>query len=179
MYAKPAIRQTYIHKDERGTSVRLFQAQDLSLLNLHETYFLSVHNYLSGSLRGMHSQGDPHSENKLVTVTKGKIFDVCIDIREDSPYFQTAYCCTLSSNEPSILYIPRGFIHGYQTLEPDTSMLYAIDTIYDPDFSISFNPLSPAIQGLWPLSVIRLSTKDRDSLNLPFENVKIELLVSE
>jgi dTDP-4-dehydrorhamnose 3,5-epimerase len=174
MYNEPSLRQTLVNKDERGTSVRVFQPQDFSLLNLEETYLLSVHNYLAGALRGMHSQGNPHSENKLVTVTSGKIFDVCIDIREDSPRFQTAYYCTISSNEPSILHIPRGFIHGYQTLEPNTSLLYAIDAIYDPELSICFSPLSAAIQDLWPLSTTTLSVKDSQSRHLPFNRVNLE-----
>ncbi len=103
-----------------------------------------------GTIRGMHWQTQPSAEQKLVRVTRGAIFDVIVDIRNDSKTYKQWYAVELSSQNRRQIYIPYGFAHGFQTLEPDTEVLYEMTTPYNPKASKGFIWNDATINIVWP-----------------------------
>ena len=116
-----------------------------------------------GVLRGLHFQRPPTSQGKLVRVVRGRILDVAVDIRQGSATYGQHVACELSAEGWSQLWIPRGFAHGFLTLEADTEVLYKVDAEYDPltDGGIAWD--DPALGIHWPLPQggAVLSDKDR------------------
>ena len=121
-----------------------------------------------GVLRGLHFQRPPTAQGKLVRVVRGRILDVAVDIREGSPTYGQHVTCELSSENWAQLWVPRGFAHGFMTLEPDTEVLYKVDAEYDPatDGGIAWD--DPALGIDWPLPPGGpvLSDKDRKAARL-------------
>lgn len=115
-----------------------------------------------GTVRGLHFQIPPFAQAKLVRVLQGSVFDVAVDLRTGSPDFGKWCGVTLSAARPEQLYIPRGFAHGFVTLEPDTVVSYRVDAPYSPacDAGILWN--DPSIGVEWPVAVgeALLSAKD-------------------
>ncbi|MBT6007806.1 MAG: dTDP-4-dehydrorhamnose 3,5-epimerase [Rhodobacterales bacterium] len=103
-----------------------------------------------GTLRGMHYQAAPFAEEKLVRVTRGAIFDVIVDIRPDSKTYKKWFGVELSESNRRQIYIPIGFAHGFQTLKPNTEVLYEMTSRYHPDASIGFSWNDPSINIEWP-----------------------------
>lgn len=120
---------------------------------------------ISGSIRGLHFQIYPHGEKKIISCTRGKIFDVAVDLRKDSPTFLKWHTEILSEDNHRTLFVPEGFAHGFQTLTNDTEVIYICTAAYNKDSEAGFNPLDPLISISWPVEVTELSEKDR---NCPF-----------
>ncbi|MCX8133983.1 MAG: dTDP-4-dehydrorhamnose 3,5-epimerase [Roseococcus sp.] len=116
-----------------------------------------------GVLRGLHFQRPPHAQGKLVRCTRGRIFDVAVDIREGSPSYGRHVAVELSAENWRQLWVPRGFAHGFLTLEPDCEVLYKVDAEYsrEADGAIAWD--DPALGIAWPLPPGGpiLSEKDR------------------
>lgn len=116
-----------------------------------------------GVLRGLHFQRPPTAQGKLVRVLRGRILDVAVDIRVGSQTYGQHVACELSAENWQQLWVPRGFAHGFLTLEADTEVLYKVDAEYDPatDAGIAWD--DPALGITWPipLSGPVLSDKDR------------------
>ena len=107
-------------------------------------------NKKKGTLRGMHYQAAPCAEEKLVRCTMGSIYDVIIDIRPESPTFKQHLSIVLTAQNRSILYVPKGFAHGFQTLEDNTEVFYQMSEFYVPEYAkgIRWNDAAFGIQ--WP-----------------------------
>jgi dTDP-4-dehydrorhamnose 3,5-epimerase len=118
------------------------------------------YNASSGTVRGLHFQREPSPEAKLVRCIRGAIFDVIVDVRAGSPHFGTWRAFELNAENRSMLFIPRGFAHGFQALEPDTELLYFHDTPFDAPCQGGVNALDPALGIPWPLDVLGLSERD-------------------
>ena len=119
-------------------------------------------NARAGTLRGLHFQAAPHEEIKLVRCVAGAIFDVVVDLRPESPSFKRHYTITLSAQNRRALYIPTGFAHGFQTLEPNTEVAYQMSESYQPDFSRGVRWNDPAFGIAWPETENRiLNERDR------------------
>ena len=114
----------------------------------------------AGTLRGLHYQGQPHAESKVVACTSGRVFDVAVDVRPESPTYLQWFGVELNSEDRQMLFIPDGFAHGYQTLEKDTSLLYLVSEFYAPDAEGGLRYDDPAIGIEWPLPVSSISDKD-------------------
>ena len=118
-----------------------------------------------GVLRGLHFQRPPSAQDKLIRVTRGAAFDVAVDIRQGSPTFGRWAAVVLSAAEGNQLLIPKGFAHGFLTIEPDTEVQYKVTAAYDPqcDRAIRFD--DPAIAIDWPIEprLVTLSDRDRDA----------------
>ena len=168
---KPFVRRISPSRDNRGVSLRLFDVTDLIQLNSRETYVLSVSNNQSGTVRGMHMQRKEVAEWKLITVTEGSIFDVVIDLRPESRSYGSAYTCSLSAFEPAVLSVPRGFAHGYQTLSPNTKLLYALDGKYTAESTSVFSPLCDQLKMIWPMPVSCISDADISGASLPHSKI--------
>ena len=120
------------HVDERGYFARVFCQKEFEKYGLvtHFAQMSTSFNKEKGQIRGLHYQEEPHQETKIVRCTKGSVLDVILDIRPDSSTFNEWYECILSQENGSVLYIPKGFAHGYKTLEPKTELFYMMDYHY-------------------------------------------------
>jgi dTDP-4-dehydrorhamnose 3,5-epimerase len=120
------------HQDNRGYFARNFCTKEFDKHGL-VTYFVQMStsfNYHKGQIRGMHYQDKPHEETKIVSCRRGSVYDVIIDLRFGSDTFNQWYGVVLSEKNSKMLYIPKGFAHGYKTLEDSTTLFYMMDTEY-------------------------------------------------
>ena len=156
-----------LHSDERGSFGRSycsteFQEHGLEALVLQ----CSVsYNRTRGTLRGMHYQEAPHEEAKLIRCSRGAMYDVIIDIRpESSTYCQwTAVELVSRPGKPStMVYAPRGFAHGFLTLEDDTEVVYQMSAFFTPNAGKGFRWNDPAFGIAWPEPVRVISDRDRN-----------------
>jgi dTDP-4-dehydrorhamnose 3,5-epimerase len=113
-------------------------------------------------VRGLHYQIVPTAQSKLVRVTRGRIFDVAVDIRRQSPTFGKFAFSELSADEWNQLYIPTGFAHGYCTLTPDAEVIYKVSAYYTPAHERAIRWDDPAIGIPWPVSEAAAIISDRD-----------------
>lgn len=123
------------HVDDRGYFARTFCTQEFADHGL-VTNFIQIStsfNHKKDQIRGMHYQEDPYGETKIVRCTQGAIYDVIVDIRKDSPTYNQWFGAILSQENGNMFYIPKGFAHGYKTLEDNTELLYMMDAIYVKD----------------------------------------------
>lgn len=109
----------------------------------------------------MHYQKSPHEESKLVRCTRGRIFDVLIDLREDSPAWKRWIGVELSAENGKALYIPEGCAHGFLTLEDDTDIFYLMGNKYVPGVESGVRWNDPAFGIEWPDPPVVLSNRDR------------------
>lgn len=151
--------------DERGYFFESFSERDFVAATGLDVRFVQDNESCSqrGVLRGLHFQREPHAQAKLVRVVRGRVMDVAVDIRHDSPTFGRYVAIELSGENHRQLFIPKGFAHGYVALEDDTVFQYKCDEFYHPasEGGIAWN--DPEIGIEWPLteSEIILSDKDR------------------
>lgn len=117
-------------------------------------------NTAQGTLRGMHYQAAPYEEAKLVRCTRGAIYDVIIDLRQDSLTYLQWIGVELTANNHKMLYVPENFAHGFQTLEGDSEITYYVSQFYAPQFEKGVRYDDPAFGITWPRLVQVISEKD-------------------
>jgi dTDP-4-dehydrorhamnose 3,5-epimerase len=149
--------------DERGFFARTFCRQEFAAHGLSTSIAQSSisFNKLRGTLRGMHYQTKPHEEAKLVRCTKGVIYDVIIDLRNDSPTFKQWLSVELSADNHRGLYIPEGVAHGFLTLADDCEVLYQISEFFHPECASGVRWNDPAFGIHWPEKVCIISERDQ------------------
>jgi len=150
--------------DDRGFFARTFcrdefQSNGIIFEVLQESISFNRH---KGTVRGMHFQRTPQEETKIVRCTKGKIFDVVVDLRPRSKSFKVWLGVELSEENRRALYIPKGIAHGFQTLCDDAEVFYSIDTPHNPGLSSGVRWNDPSIDIRWPLPVSKISPRDLD-----------------
>jgi dTDP-4-dehydrorhamnose 3,5-epimerase len=150
--------------DERGFFARTWCRREFEEhgLDVFEAQRSVSFNKKAGTVRGMHYQIAPHGENKLVSCTRGAIFDVAIDLRPGSATFGQHVSAVLSAENHHALYIPKGFAHGFQTLEDDTEVSYAISAFYQPGAASGIRWNDPELGIAWPLDVSVMSSRDAE-----------------
>jgi len=149
-------------KDERGFFARAWCQKEFEENGLKSNIAqcnLSF-NHKKGTLRGMHYQVKPYEEVKMVRCTQGKILDVIIDLRKDSPTYKEWIGVELSADNNRMLYVPEGFAHGYQTLEDNSVVYYQVTEFYQPGSERGIRWNDPAFSIEWPLEVFVISEKD-------------------
>ena len=148
--------------DQRGTFYRVAELGFVEGggFGQADTYLAVAHNVQSGTVRGLHYQVEPHAENKLVWCTRGRLYDVVVDIRPASSTFGRWAAFELSWDHPTALFIPRGLAHGYQTLEDDTSVSYMIAGEYVRSAARTIRWSDPTLAITWPLPVAEISERD-------------------
>jgi dTDP-4-dehydrorhamnose 3,5-epimerase len=148
--------------DERGFFARTFCEQTFREAGLEPpTAQSSVSfNALAGTLRGLHFQAPPHEEVKLVRCTRGRAFDVAVDLRPTSPTFRRWTSVVLSPDEHTALYVPRGCAHGFLTLEDATELVYQISPAFVPEAARGVRWDDPAFGVRWPSAPTLLSERD-------------------
>ena len=148
--------------DDRGFFARVFCEQEFAGQGL-VAHFAQVNNSLSadkGTLRGMHYQLEPHAETKLVRCIHGALWDVILDLRADSETFGRHFAAELSADNRRMMYVPKGFAHGFMTLQDDTEAFYFADEAYAPDAERGIRWDDPHFSIEWPLEPQVLSDKD-------------------
>ncbi|MGZ2406220.1 dTDP-4-dehydrorhamnose 3,5-epimerase family protein [Rhizobium ruizarguesonis] len=150
--------------DERGFLERMFCSKELArsvgfgaIAQINRTLTAAT-----GVVRGMHFQLAASAEAKIVTCLRGGILDVIVDLRKGSPTFLQHIEVSLSAGDDTALFVPRGFAHGFQTLHPDTELLYLHDNYYDPACERGLFPLDPSLGIQWPLEISQMSDRDRN-----------------
>jgi len=150
-------------RDERGFFARTFCVHEFAAQGLETSYpqhSISMSGQ-RGTVRGMHFQRPPHSEVKLVRCLNGAIWDVIIDIRQDSPTYCRWQGFELSESNNHQLYIPKGFAHGFQTLSDEVVVNYLISVPYAPGAASGIRHDDNTFNITWPLAVTTMSDKDR------------------
>ena len=152
------------HLDERGFLARAFSADEFEEAGLERT--ISQMNLArsdrAGTTRGIHWQDTPFSEAKLVRCTRGRAFDVCVDVRRESDTWGEWVGVELTPENHLALYVPPGCGHAYQTLEPSTELFYSTSAPYVPDYERGARWDDPLFNIDWPLTKgLLLSDKDR------------------
>ncbi len=152
-------------RDERGAFCRTFCSEEFSQAGLPASYPQASlsQNIEPGTLRGMHLQIAPHDEDKLIRVSKGAIFDAAVDLRPDSPTYLQQLHVKLTAGNPNQLFLPKGLLHGFQTLEPDTHVFYQMSEPYHPSSSRVFCWNDPQFGIPWPLPNPILNLRDANA----------------
>lgn len=148
--------------DKRGFLERLFCNQELNELTSGKEIVQINHTLTEcrGTVRGMHFQYQPHAEMKLISCLKGKVFDVAVDLRRNSPTFLQWHAEILSAENHKSLAIPEGFAHGFQTLSDDCELIYLHTAAYEPNAEGGLHPQDSRMSIQWPLPVHQLSPRD-------------------
>ena len=149
--------------DERGYLTRLFCRDDFRAAGLKDctAQISEVVNARAHTLRGLHFQRSPHEETKLISVMRGAVFDVLVDIRPRSPTYGRSLGLTVAYDDGVLIYAPAGLAHGYLTLTDDCAMLYCIDTPYAPHAAAGLAWDDPALAIAWPYAPVVISDRDR------------------
>ncbi|MBM4195395.1 MAG: dTDP-4-keto-6-deoxy-D-glucose epimerase [Gemmatimonadetes bacterium] len=148
--------------DHRGSLERLFCADDLRQL-VGDRAIRQINLTVTrrrGTTRGMHFQHPPFAEMKIVTCLRGRVFDVAVDLRRDSPTFLRWHAELLSPDHHASIVIPEGCAHGFQTLEDDCEMLYLHTAAYASAAEGGVHAEDPRIAIAWPEPIAELSARD-------------------
>lgn len=149
--------------DDRGHFCRSYCQREFKDAGIEENFVQCniSYNKHKGTLRGMHFQTKPFEEAKLVRCCKGAVYDVILDLRTDSKTYCSWYGVTLSDSNKKMLYIPKGFAHGFQTLTEDAELFYQMSEYYIPTHSSGVRWNDPAFNIDWPLDGKIISEKDQ------------------
>jgi dTDP-4-dehydrorhamnose 3,5-epimerase len=149
--------------DHRGGFARWFCERELAPV-LDERRIVQINHSrtgMVGAVRGMHYQRPPHAEMKWVRCLRGRVWDVAIDLRAGSPTFLMWHAVELTPGNARLLVVPEGCAHGFQTLEPESELLYLHTEFYAPDAEEGILHDDPRLAIAWPLAVVDLSQRDR------------------
>ena len=158
--------QPTIYRDSRGYFTESFNQRVFNNLTNLSIDFVQDNHSLSKKyvLRGLHYQKSPYEQAKLVRVISGSIFDVVVDIRENSKNFGKWLGFNLSSENSLQLWIPRGYAHGFVSLEDNTQVFYKTDNFYSKEDSICIDYKDASLCIDWPIANPILSDNDYDAI---------------
>jgi len=154
--------------DHRGWFTESYNEQKYIELGISTRFVQDNHSYSKekGTLRGLHFQTGEFSQTKLVRCVKGKLFDLCVDLRKDSPTYLQFYGLELSDTNNLQLYIPKGFAHGFVTLCDDVEIMYKVDAYYSKEHDSGIRYDDPSLNIDWKKCVgidsFILSNKDKN-----------------
>ena len=166
-------------EDERGHLSRLFCSREIEGFGwrspLNQVNFTRT--LQEGTVRGFHFQRQPHAEYKYVRCIRGEVFDVALDLRENSKSFLQTFSQTLTDENDLGFLIPPGVAHGFQSLTNNTELLYMHSEFYVPDSDCGINPMDPQVSAEWPREISTISQKDASQPFLPlnYKGMNFEL----
>lgn len=154
---------TELMEDERGFFARTWCQREFEAHGLKVAWVQGnlSGNHRKGTLRGLHYQAAPHGEIKLVRCTSGSLYDVIVDLRPESPTYLKHVAVELSSRNRTMLYIPEGMAHGFQTLEDNTEVFYLMSASYAPEYAHGVRWNDPMFGIQWPPAVRIISARDQ------------------
>lgn len=148
--------------DERGWFMETYKRPDFEKAGIRGEFVQDNHSFSRyGVLRGLHFQRMPFAQAKLVRCIRGVIYDVAVDLRKDSPYLGRYVGVILSEHNKYMLYVPRGFAHGFLVLSEVAEVAYKVDNIYAPDHEGGLIWNDPDVGIEWPIDNPILSPKDQ------------------
>lgn len=151
-----------IFEDERGFFMETYKRQDFERAGIKGEFVQDNHSKSRyGVLRGLHFQKKPYAQAKIVRCVKGIIYDVAVDLRNNSPTFGRYVNAILSEHNKYMLYIPRGFAHGFLVLSNEAEVVYKVDNPYAPDHEGGLIWNDPDVNISWPIDNPILSQKDQ------------------
>lgn len=151
-------------KDDRGGFARTFCKKEFEEIG-HSKEFVQLNqswNTKKGTIRGMHFQKPPFKEIKLIRCVKGAVLDVVLDIRKDSRTFLQHIAIELSEDNKTMIYVPEGFAHGFQTLADNSELIYHHTEYYVPDSEGGLRFDDPLLNIKWQLPVTVISERDKN-----------------
>jgi len=149
--------------DHRGAFARLFCEQELKPA-LGDRHVVQINHSCTsqiGAVRGMHFQYAPHAEMKMVRCLKGRVWDVAVDLRQNSSTFLHWHAVELSADNVDMMVIPEGCAHGFQVLEADSELLYLHTAAYELSAEGGLRHDDPLLAIKWPVEVADISERDR------------------
>lgn len=155
-------------RDERGFFMRSYDAGIFEAAGLNRPWAQENHSRSEqkGIIRGLHFQFPPFAETKLVRCVRGAVLDVFVDLRAGSPSFGQWDAIELSETNQKMIFIPRGFAHGFCTLTPESEVLYKVDNTYNREHEGGLLWSDPDIGIDWPVKTPVLSEKDQRNMTL-------------
>jgi dTDP-4-dehydrorhamnose 3,5-epimerase len=157
-----SIIESTIFSDPRGSFATAYQTKDIAALGLEFSLAECqiARNSALGTLRGLHWQEEPSAQAKLVRCIRGRIFDVAVDLRRDSPAFRRWTSVELTEDNGRALFIPVGCAHGYLTLSEQADILYLVSQFYDPARQRGARWNDPAFGVEWPMTPRVIAQRD-------------------
>ena len=148
--------------DDRGFFMETYKKSDFERAGIKGEFVQDNHSKSRyGVLRGLHYQKEPYTQAKIVRCIKGVIYDVAVDLRKNSPTFGKYIGVILSEYNKYMLYVPRGFAHGFLVLSGEAEVVYKVDNEYAPDYEGGLIWKDPDVNIPWPIEDPILSEKDQ------------------
>ena len=162
-----------LNDDERGFFSRLYCYDDFKKngIDFKISQINNASSLLRGTLRGIHLQSQPCSEQKLVRCINGRIWDVIIDLRLKSKTFGNWFGADLTAENRKMIFVPKGFGHGYISLSDNSEIIYFVSEKYSPKHEIGFRWDDPTFKINWPIEPTVISKKDREFLDFDKNNL--------
>ncbi len=156
-------------EDDRGEFFRQYCSKEMADEQI--IFHVAQSNYsktrVRGTIRGLHYQMPPMAEAKLLRVTRGRIYDVCVDLRFGSETFGRWHAVELDAESHAMFLLPKGCAHGFQTLTDNVEMMYFHDEFYASDLDRTVHYADKSLGIVWPLPVTAISEKDNNAASLP------------
>jgi dTDP-4-dehydrorhamnose 3,5-epimerase len=151
--------------DRRGDFAETYVRNDFAAAGIPQEFVQDnlSRSHASGTVRGLHFQIPPLAQAKLVRVLRGRIFDVCVDLRRSSPRYGRHVAVELAADAGDQLFVPAGFAHGFCTLEPETEVFYKVDAVYSAEHERGLGWSDPVLAIPWPVAKGKVILSDRDS----------------
>ncbi len=163
-----------VFKDKRGYFFESYNKKLYEQNGINDDFVQDNQSFSTyGVIRGLHYQLNPFAQSKLVRVLQGRIFDVAVDLRKDSPTFGKWFGVELSSDNFLQLYIPRGFAHGFSVLSETAVVFYKCDNYYAPDYEEGIIYNDPALAIDWKLPADKIIVSEKDMRNKPFGEARM------
>ncbi len=161
-------------EDDRGFFGRAWCANEFTEHGLNRNFVQMNTSFTKkkGTIRGMHFQADPYQEVKFIRCTRGRIWDVIIDLRPDSPTFKKWAGNELTADNYRMVYVPENFAHGFITLEDNSEVYYPVTQFYTPGAERGLRWDDPAFNIKWPVEVTLVSEKDRSHKDFTIDSLK-------
>lgn len=163
--------------DTRGWFSRTYCRSEFHGIGFEDNWVQHNHSFTAkaGTIRGMHYQKMPSAEIKLIRCISGKVFDVAVDLRSRSNTYLKWFSIELCSEKGNMIYIPKGFAHGFQTLTDKVELLYCHSEFYKPENEAGLNWNDQHLGIHWPLDITEISERDNKHayINANFEGVNI------
>lgn len=161
-----------IIRDQRGFFLESFRKDLFENFSGFKIDFcqenISESNY--GVLRGLHFQKKPFTQSKLISVQKGKILDVVVDIRKNSKFYGKSFSIELDDQSHKLLFVPKGFAHGFIVISKTAKVCYKTDIYYNPNSEDRINYDDPLLQIDWKVDKKLIITNEKDKKNSPFSS---------
>lgn len=166
IFTKTVFEQVFIiepepHVDYRGYFSRIYCQRDFKEMSFPIVQVNQSMSIRKGTIRGPHMQKPPHSERKVMQCIRGSIFDVVVDVRKDSTTFGRWIGNILSEKNKKMVYVPEGYMHGYQSLEDDTIVQYPVSTFYIKESVLGIRWDDPFYNINWPVDPVIVSEIDK------------------